>query len=363
MGCTKIDVGAIVGLSNQISSSKNTVSDVRDSVNAIRGQIDGRILGRNNLSARFSSATSQLMNIESRIGSVKMTTENGANSYMQTDRTVVAWKNEMIGNINSISQDAHGSGVGSVTKTDTKEKSGLWSWDDTWNAVDQFGIVGSAISSVGSAITGATTAESSLNGIKGSIKVAEKIADGLSDSKTGFDWKRLVGFEKAIKQDTPKKFREALKESFDDLSFGKAKEVSKKVSVGAKWAGHALTAITTTYENFTDTEENNSTGRKIAESIGETTVKIGTDIAVGAAVTAGLAAVGVVGAPVVVVGAITVGVTWAVDKVFEATTGKDMAECLSDLVLDTGSKVVDGVGKAAKKVTGAISGWWNKTFG
>lgn len=129
MGCTKIDVGAIVGLSNQISSSKNTVSDVRDSVNAIRGQIDGRILGRNNLSARFSSATSQLMNIESRIGSVKTTTENGANSYMQTDRTVVAWKNEMIGNINSISQDVSGGGRrsdGNVIETSMDEDTKSW---------------------------------------------------------------------------------------------------------------------------------------------------------------------------------------------------------------------------------------------
>lgn len=110
MGCTKIDVGAIVGLSNQIQGSKNTVSDVCDSMNAIRGQIDGRILGRNNLSMRFSSATSQLMNIESHIGSVKVTTENGANSYLQVDQKVMGWKNEMIGNINSISQEHSGGG-------------------------------------------------------------------------------------------------------------------------------------------------------------------------------------------------------------------------------------------------------------
>ena len=58
MGCTKIDVGAIVGLGDKIQGSKNTVSDVHDSVNAIRGQIDGRILGRNNMSERLSSATS-----------------------------------------------------------------------------------------------------------------------------------------------------------------------------------------------------------------------------------------------------------------------------------------------------------------
>ncbi len=129
MGCTKIDVSAIVGLSNQISSSKNTVSDVRDSVNAIRGQIDGRILGRNNLSARFSSATSQLMNIESRIGKVKTTTENGANRYQQTDIIVAGWKNEMIGNINSISQDVSGGGrrrEGNVIETSMDEDTKSW---------------------------------------------------------------------------------------------------------------------------------------------------------------------------------------------------------------------------------------------
>lgn len=376
MAKTVINVGAVVGLGSTITSAKNTVGNVKSSFYSTRCQVDGRIANRNNIGNRLSSISSQLSNIENRIYNIKNTVERSANSYRSTDAKVVAWKNAVVGRISGLGYAGIGAAAFAVAektkqsnkKAKVNEKTtgdfSLWSWKDTWKLVGSGGIIGSIISAVGGAITGGVSVSNGLNTTKGVAKIIENIAKAVpKTSNASFDWKTLFGFNSAITKDTPKSFSKAFGESVDKLKFGNAKTVSDKVAVGAKWAGYGLTAITTVYDNFTDTSENNSTGRKIAESIGETAVKIGEGLLIGAGVTAAFAAAGAVGAPAVVVGAVTVGVTWAIDKVCEAITGKDVAEFVSDTVLDTGKKAVHAVGNAAKKVSGAVSGWWKKTFG
>lgn len=234
-------------------------------------------------------------------------------------------------------------------------KSDIWDWSDTWKLVGQVGIIGSIVSTIGGLATGGISVRTGLQAAKDTAKVVGNIAKSVSETGSAFDWKYLWG----------------INEKFSKTNVGNVKTTSSKVATGAKWAGHILTGIITTYDNFTDTTENNSTGRKIAESIGESAVKIG--------VTAGVSAlIGLTGAPVVVAGAATVLVTWGIDKICEAATGKDLAEFVSDTVLDKGAEVLESVGDAAgavgkavgkavgstaKKVTGAISGWWKKAFG
>ncbi len=239
-----------------------------------------------------------------------------------------------------------------------------FSSDDVFKLVGQFGIIGSIISTFGSTITCGKPCKGTLKFLKGASDVTAKIAKNVSKGAK-FDWRTLAGFNKVDPKDA-KGFWDTLKGDFDDL-----KGASGKTTAVAKWGGYILTGLLSGYENFVEETENNSTGRKFAETIGETVITIGT----GALIKAGAAAVlGTVGAPAVAIGLATVAVTWGVNKVCEHLTGKDLAEFASDAILDTGQKVIEGavegakkvgkvVGDAAKTASKAITGWWKKAFG
>ena len=49
MATIKINVGSVIGLSDQIQRAKSTVSSVRSSVNTLKSQVDDRIQNRNNI--------------------------------------------------------------------------------------------------------------------------------------------------------------------------------------------------------------------------------------------------------------------------------------------------------------------------
>lgn len=246
-----------------------------------------------------------------------------------------------------------------------------WEWKDTWNLAKEAGLVGLTLGTIGSYLTGGKSQFE--DPIKGGLGVAKDIAKLVGSvakivPKAGesFDWKTLFGIQAGITDKTPTNFFEAIGEGLGKYDMGNATAVSDKIAVGAKWAGSLLTVATSAYENFTD-ESNETFGRKIAETVGESVVKIGEGVLVSAAVTAGLAAVGAVGAPAVVVGGITVGVTWAIDKGFEYFTGKNTAEFISDTIIDGSINFVKDVGEtiggAVSSVGKTISGWWDSLGG
>lgn len=242
-----------------------------------------------------------------------------------------------------------------------EEKKGFWDyWNDldVWKYITKAGVVGNVIGTIGSLLTkGEPVGKTVLNGLKGLSGIVGDIAKAVPKNGASFDWKKLFGI--AASESGKMSFGEAFKEQLGKFSFGKATTVSDKIKVGAKWAGSVLTVATTAYDNFIVNDEHNSTGRQIAETIGESAVKIGGGIIIGAVA-------GTVGAPAVVTGAITVGVAWAIDKGFEHFTGKGAAEWISDTVLDTGEKIIknvgNAVGDAAKKVGDAVSGWWDSLW-
>lgn len=368
MSSTKINVGSVVSLSPTIISAKNTVTNVKSMFQTTTNQVDGRVMSRNNLRGRFQTVSSQLSSVESKIQRIKNMVETGANSYYNTDRLVVSWKyallNQITGKTAGIGLGIAGLGSFSVQdkekgQVESKEKSSLWSWKDTWKMVSQAGILGSATAIVGDLITGGVSVKNGFTVAKDVSKTVENIAKAIPKSGTSFDWKTLFG----ITEGTKKTFQESWSEGLGKLNFGNAKTVSEKIAVGAKWAGNIFTIGATGYENFFDDKENNSLGRKAAETVGESTVKILEGMVIGAAL-------GAVGAPAVVVGVGTVAVTWVIDKLFEAGTGKNAAEWMSDFVLDfpdsaidIGKKAINFVGNTAKNVFGGVSCWWSKAFG
>ena len=120
------------------------------------------------------------------------------------------------------------------------------------------------------------------------------------------------------------------------------------------------------YDNFVDIDSNdvnNTTERKIAETITETTVDFAIDKAINIGLTAAVTAIAgftPVGWGAVAVGVAAVGVKWAADGICKNITGKDLTETISDGIIDLSNWTTDVEIKIAKSVTGAIGGWWNK---
>jgi hypothetical protein len=256
-----------------------------------------------------------------------------------------------------------------------------YTWNDEKKALLNFlnssGVIGAMLGGCFGILTGANSTKKVFNLAKSVDKVVEGVADISSRSDVSFNWKSLSGWYSKINSDTPKSFGENFTKTFTDLNMGNAKSVSDKVKIGAKWAGYAITIASTVYDNFTDETENNSFGRKVAESVGESSVKILESALIGAATTAAFASMGVA-APVVVVGGVVVVASYLIDKASKALTGKDFAEATSDFILDKGGEIINKAGKAinnasktisnmignVKKISSrTISGWWNGAFG
>lgn len=231
---------------------------------------------------------------------------------------------------------------------------GIFNWSNLFKIISSFGVVGPVISTIGQWITGGLSTNSVLKMLGYGTKAIGAFAKNVKKNSfdwSKFDWLGLTGEKMS--------FGKALQKQMDDLDFGQATSTSGKIAVAAKWAGHIITVVTEGYENIAVNEEGNSLGRAIAETAGESAIKIVGGIALTAALTT-------VGAPAVVAG-VVVGAVWIVgDAITEHFTGKDMAEIASDFVLDTASAAIDigkdiakDIGSAAKQAGKAISGWWS----
>lgn len=225
------------------------------------------------------------------------------------------------------------------------ESSWDWSsfWSNFWKLISSGGIVGPSIATIGQLFTGGISFPSVFKALGYTSKAIAQIAKGAS--KSSFDWFGLLSADK-------KTLGESFQSQLDDLNFGCAKNVSDRIKTGAKWAGHIITIVTTGYDNIWVNEEGNSTGRAIAETVGESAVKIVGGIALGALI-------GACGAPALVAGVAVSAIWIAGDAISEAITGKDVAELVSDTVLDGIESISNSIGDAAQKAGNAISGWWN----
>lgn len=143
-------------------------------------------------------------------------------------------------------------------------------------------------------------------------------------------------------------------------NFTGANGVGKAVS---SWASVAVTGVVNFLGNKQEQAEANGTmsdGRVAAETITETAIDTAITLGAGAVVGAAVAACTTVALPGVVVTAATGLVIAGVNAGVKALTGKTGTEWASDFILDTGEKVVNKIGNAAKSVNNAVSGWFKK---
>lgn len=125
--------------------------------------------------------------------------------------------------------------------------------------------------------------------------------------------------------------KKAFKKELSEFDFGDLTKASQTAGAFAKWADAGVTGILELVENF---EENDSTGRALAEATIETVVDVGLGIGATAVTGALLAATGFTAAPAVVVAGIGVGVKIGIDVVAEALWDRDAGEVFSDAICD-----------------------------
>lgn len=129
-----------------------------------------------------------------------------------------------------------------------------------------------------------------------------------------------------------------------------AKGINGKGAMGAFWGGVFVDGVANWYSNKEEQALSDGTmsdERVTAETITETAIGTvmgyGSEIIVGAAVTATF---GTVAAPGVIVVAINGAIVAAFNTGVKAVTGKTATEWASDLILDTGENVINSVGDA-----------------
>lgn len=383
MGYIRIDIQGVANVGNSINSSKSIVSGVKNNFNHLRYQIDKNILARSNLTSRCDNVYKRLLNVENNIEDLKKVTQNAAVSYDSTERFVINEARDFRNTINGSIPHQNQSSNNNITNTNPEDENEFY--DLLWDIIGAAGAGGTITKTFGEFLLGKKDTKDVIVFLKGIVKSAGKSAETIEAylKENKFDFKKFFGFSKSnlIDKSLFRNVSEILKGNFEsrwsnfgeifdtsldnellDYSFKSAKTVGEKVKVACKWAGDFLSLGINAYENFTDTEENNSTGRKVAETIGETVVDIGTDILIGAGITAGATLLGVTYAPAIVTAGLAVGANWCIDSVCECITGKDFSETVSDAVLDITEGVGTAVGSAVKSVSKNISTWWSKNI-
>ncbi len=342
--------------SRQLTDCYSSLYTIRDTLRGI-SSLSGVVGPVEIVAKRIETQDNTVKNLKNVLGSCVQLYENTEGRCIGSSSAVPAVPMITPSNGGTVSSDVQNK----KDKSDFK----LWTWKDTWNVVKEFGIIGGTVGTIGGLTTGGINPKTIVGALKDTSKVVGNVAK--ASSSPSINWKALFGLN--VKADAPKNFWQALGKEVDKYNMGNATKVSDKIAVGAKWAGSVLTVVSVAMDNF-DKKSGNSTGRAIAETIGESAVKIGEGMLIGAAATAIAATVG---APAVVAGLATVGVTWAIDKGFEWATGKNAAEYISDTIIDgainKGKEVIAKtkevkkmIGNATSSIGKKLSGWWNQKY-
>ena len=197
-----------------------------------------------------------------------------------------------------------------------------------------------------------------------------KIIGTISDAGSDFDWKH---FWKMDRKDLWKNLwgmneKElsgySIEEQLSSYNIAEAAGKGKAISAAAKWAGVLFTAITTAADNFSD--DSMTWQRKLAETVGETAVKVTESMALKAGIGFVLGVMGVTSAPFWVLPLLTATAAIGIDAATKCITkwrgnvnadgsGKDFAEFVSDTVLDHKKKKWDNWKQKIKNLYGNVT--------
>lgn len=80
-----MNLDAVMAQSHDISRAKQTVSDVKTSLDSLSRRVDPKIQARKNIGSRLKSTASQLAGIQDKLSRIQSTVESGVNSYYSTE--------------------------------------------------------------------------------------------------------------------------------------------------------------------------------------------------------------------------------------------------------------------------------------
>ena len=389
MSRTIINVGAVIDATNQINSAKSSVSSAKSSFTQTKNSIDGKIQNRSNIGGRLSTLQRQLSSIDSQIGNIRSVVQSGANLYRSTDDSVETMRQQINASLstrNAGEPSSKWASYFSVSAEEVKDSSFVDELKKNYGVDDL--LAGSGY--IGK-IYGFVNDIKSAEGLYDYIDTGANIFSFLTNAKKTWNNYKLIGNAVGVKTSTTWWFKNVtgikplgrsstastwLKRFGNNLTnktspfaaqlkdigknFTGANGVGKAVS---SWASVAVTGVVNFFGNKQEQKESNGTmsdGRVVAETITETAIDTAITLGASAVVGAAVAACTTVALPGVVVTAAAGLVIAGVNAGIKALTGKTGTEWASDFILDTGEKVVNAVGKAAKSVKNAVGGWFKK---
>ncbi len=412
MSRTSINVSAAGSANNTIVKAKRSVTSAKEDFRSTSNNVDSKIKNRNNINNRLNSIHNQLSDIEGKLSRISQTVQNGLQMYSSTDSSLEQKTKDIQRNA-IVAKSIYRSGLeamfnsttnnGSIKKVAEKsvvETSNAKKTEDDSNfgkvgknifdtVVNNAGLGGGFVSSVigmyetfsdeklniGAV---AKSTKSFVSSIYKNLRNADKL-EKLSRMnpgqavKTGI--KRFIGFDKAFigelrpsvaKSFSTRFYNNYQKQIANSLDAYKGKGLKSALS----WAGVAVSGISNTIQNIEEAKSGEiSATRAVAETVLQTGVDVAADIFIGAAVSAGIAALGFTSAPVLVVGAATAGVVAGVNAISKLVFKKDLSEAVTDLVLDageavvkTGKKIVSESVKAISNAGKAVGSFFKKLF-
>lgn len=370
-----VDTASLRELAAYSKGISAAVGSSADSIRAIKSSLPSKVLNKGGISASFNRVSSSVDSAQVRIARLSAFLTTAADEYSETEQRI-------------ITQYANGgvdaSGVEQTAGKDVKIAG-------TANDIlGEAGFLGNIIAFFTKPFASWIDSGQFPIGVTGASSVTSLIKDGNSTLKGLFEWGKSNKELDKLARMLPERAKEVkIKRLFglNDLFSGSASKAStwssrfknnfykhkspfeSYTSGGAKaafaWTGLALTAVSNTISNIGEAKSGKiSTGRAVAETITETAIDVGKGWLIGAAVAAGVAAT-VGSAPVLVVGALTVGITigldWACKKITGAVGGeeKGLTETVSDFVLDVGEAAIAGAKKVTSSVTSFVKSGWS----
>ncbi|MCD7884791.1 MAG: hypothetical protein LUI87_13970 [Lachnospiraceae bacterium] len=351
-----------ISLADLLDGQAAALENAAGSVDSIRSNLSIQGTAKTSVMSAMKTISTAVRDESTAAAGLGKALREIASAYSTAESSILGSVSAAVGNGAGTGSGAGAGGSEENQQTAEQDEEESYDWGKLLlKLVGNAGILGSGTAMIASWLTGGSTAKDVLSLLKDFTGFAGGIAKAVPNSGESFDWKALVGVDAAVKTTTPTSWlgdKGTLNKELSKLKFSNAETASEKVACAAKWAGYTLTAVITGYDNFTD-PDNTTFSRRLAETVGETAVKIGEGILVKTAITAGLAALGCVGAPAIAVGVASVAVIELADVISTKLTGKDVAEFVSDTVIDGTKAVVKGVGNAVKSAGKAVSGWWD----
>lgn len=280
-----VNVSGVNRLASDLEGKHTTIGAVRVAVGNIRQNLAVSGEARRTVTSVLDRIMESMEQEERKIKDMGASLYKITTAYQNCEKRIIDQNTGAV-----ISGAVHsGSGKAEVLDNGETKKEGVsWKWKDTWNVISKAGIAGAGVSTIGNFITGNGDIKTILTSGKFLTKGIGGICSAIAKRGSRAEWSsHILGINNALnKIDTSspgKAFTSSMNKQFGyDLDMSKAKGWEKG-KVGAKWAGHALTAITT--------------------------------------------ALGATAAPVVAVGAAAAVAIWAVNGVCKwVTGGKDVGE-------------------------------------